>query len=151
MMNDMFSCLLSEIIQFANGDLKKGCVSFTLPNEQRKLRKDYNSTCTEVIPQMLFSGFLNNVRKRPNNIAIVDKDRLITYRDLHNAVAVIVNLMEEKGVTPEQRIGIYSHKGWEQIVAALAIQIVGCAYVAIDPNLPAIRQEFILNDSNISL
>ena len=58
--------------------------------------------------------------------------------------------MEEKGVTPEQRIGIYSHKGWEQIVAALAIQIVGCAYVAIDPNLPAIRQEFILNDSNIS-
>ena len=150
MMNDMFSCLLSEIIQFANGDLKKGCVSFTLPNEQRKLRKDYNSTCTEVIPQMLFSGFLNNVRKRPNNIAIVDKDRLITYRDLYNAVAVIVNLMEEKGVTPEQRIGIYSHKGWEQIVAALAIQIVGCAYVAIDPNLPAIRQEFILNDSNIS-
>ena len=95
MMNDMFSCLLSEIIQFANGDLKKGCVSFTLPNEQRKLRKDYNSTCTEVIPQMLFSGFLNNVRKRPNNIAIVDKDRLITYRDLYNAVAVIVNLMEE--------------------------------------------------------
>lgn len=27
MMNDMFSCLLSEIIQFANGDLKKGVLA----------------------------------------------------------------------------------------------------------------------------
>ena len=100
---------------------------------------------------MLFSGFLNNVRKKPNNIAIVHKTRLITYKELHNAVTVMVEFLEEKGITPEQRIGIYSYKGWEQVVAALAIQIIGCAYVAIDPDLPLVRRNFILNDSNISL
>lgn len=151
MMNDMFSYLISEIIQFANGNLKKECGSFPLPKGQWKLRTNYNSTSTEVIPQMLFSGFLNNVRKKPNNIAIVHKTRLITYKELHNAVTVMVEFLEEKGITPEQRIGIYSYKGWEQVVAALAIQIIGCAYVAIDPDLPLVRRNFILNDSNISL
>lgn len=151
MMSDMFAYLLSEITQLTNDNLKEAGSNFTLPHEQHKLRKEYNSTSEEVTPQMLFSGFLDNVQKKPGNVAIVHNDRLITYQELHNAVAALVRIMEEKGITSQTRVGIYSYKGWEQVAAALAIQIIGCAYVSIDPDLPLVRREFTLNDSNIAL
>ena len=151
MMSDMFAYLLSEITQLTSANLKEAGSNFILPHGQYKLREEYNDTSVEVVPQMLFSGFLANVQKKPGHVAIVHNDRLITYKELHNAVATIVSLMEEKGITAQTRIGIYSHKGWEQVAAALAIQIVGCAYVSIDPDLPFVRREFILNDSNIAL
>lgn len=151
MMSDMFAYLLSEITQLTNDNLKETDSSFTLPHGQHILRLEYNSTSEEVTPQMLFSGFLNNVQKKPGNIAIVHNDRLITYQELHNAVITLVRIMEEKGITSQTRVGIYSYKGWEQVAAALAIQIVGCAYVSVDPDLPLVRREFILNDSNIAL
>ena len=151
MMSDMFAYLLSEITQLTSDNLKESGRNFTLPHEQLKFRKEYNSTSAELIPQMLFSGFLNNAQKKPGNVAIVHDDRLITYQELYNAVATIVRHIEENGITVGRRIGIYSHKGWEQVAAALAIQIAGCAYVSIDPDLPTIRREFILDDSNIAL
>ncbi len=65
MMSDMFAYLLSEITQLTSANLKEAGSNFILPHGQYKLREEYNDTSVEVVPQMLFSGFLANVQKKP--------------------------------------------------------------------------------------
>lgn len=151
MMKEMFTYLQSEIAKLTDNSLAELNSYFTLPHEQQRLREEYNSTSVDAMPQMLFHGFLNNAQKKPDHVAIIHKDRLITYQELYNAVATLVGLIKENNITVQNMIGIYSYKGWEQVAAALAIQIAGCAYVSIDPDLPVVRREFILNDSDIAL
>ncbi len=51
-------------------------------------------------------------------------------------------------VKGNSRIGILLPRGMDQVIAIVAIHMVGCAYVPMDPlNHPAERIEFILRDS----
>jgi pyochelin synthetase len=43
------------------------------------------------------------------------------------------------------------HKGWEQIVAVLAIHIAGAAYLPIDPRLPLARRKHLVSEGNVHI
>jgi len=42
-------------------------------------------------------------------------------------------------------------KGWEQIVAVLGILISGAAYLPLDPELPAQRMQYLLQQGEVTL
>lgn len=90
-----------------------------------------NRTLTDV--------FADSVQAYPNNTAIIAADRQITYTALDRASSHLAAELVKEGVQPEELVGIQMRKGWQQVVAVLAILKAGAAYMPIDPTLPDSR------------
>ncbi|MGQ9336485.1 AMP-binding protein, partial [Bacillus paralicheniformis] len=63
----------------------------------------------------------------------------------------LARLLIEKGVRPEQRIGIMVKPSLEMAAGVLGILKAGAAYVPIDPSYPAERIGYVLKDSGAEL
>ncbi|EGH49510.1 amino acid adenylation, partial [Pseudomonas syringae pv. pisi str. 1704B] len=42
-------------------------------------------------------------------------------------------VLQRRGVVPNQLVAVVMERGWEQVVATLAIQYAGGAYLPLDP------------------
>ena len=96
----------------------------------------------------LFSQVAN---QSPNSIAVNDSSEYITYDLLDSLSNQLAYYFLEKGVSIEEKIGIYLHSSIEMIVGMLAIAKAGCAYVPIDPKYPKNRIEHIVSDSQLKI
>lgn len=90
-------------------------------------------------PPLLHTLFFDQVALHANKDAIISSDRTLTYQELCDRSLQLGHQLHQLGVCPGQLVAIVMEKGWEQIVAALAILACGAAYVPIDPKLPQER------------
>lgn len=95
--------------------------------------------------------FEEQVEKTPDNIAIIHEDLKITYKELNEKANSLARLLKEKKIKAQQIVGIMIEKSIEMIIAILAIQKAGAAYVPIDPDYPEERVKYMLNDCKVSL
>ena len=95
------------------------------------------------IPQL----FAEQVRQRPEQVAVVHGRTTLTYRDLDRRVTALAAVLRQQGVRRGDRVALMLGKVPEMVVATLAILRVGGTYVPIDPDYPRERQEFLLADS----
>lgn len=70
-----------------------------------------------------------------------------TYDELHKHSNRIARLLQRKGATPGDMVAVCFDKCPEASLGILGVMKAGCAYVAIDPNAPRDRKQFILEDS----
>ena len=97
-----------------------------------------------------------SARMRPGRVALefatsisdqqVSK-RCWTYKSLDEEANKIAHLLLQQGASPGDLIGVCFDKCPEASFAILGILKAGCAFVAIDPNAPKARKDFILKDS----
>ncbi len=81
----------------------------------------------------IYSRFKEMATKYPENPAIVEDDRMITYSELDAMVdSILAGFYDEKHAS----IGIVMHHGAEQIAAMLAVLKSGADYVPAEPFLP---------------
>lgn len=73
-----------------------------------------------------------------------------TYRELNTEGNEITALLSRNGIRPRSMIAICFRKCPEASFATLGILKAGCCFVAIDPDAPISRQEFIVQDSDCS-
>ena len=73
----------------------------------------------------------------------------LCYRKLNEQSNQMAHALLQSGCKPEDRIGIFLHKGLELGVAIYAILKAGCAFVPLDPYMPVDRLYFILEDCGI--
>lgn len=73
------------------------------------------------------------------------------YSELNNDGNKIARLLQNKGATPGSLVAICFDKCPEASLGILGVMKAGCAYVAIDPNAPNARKQFILEDSSSRL
>ncbi|UKP00594.1 non-ribosomal peptide synthetase [Nostoc sp. UHCC 0870] len=95
--------------------------------------------------------FFEQVAKQPNQPAIVTTENTLTYQQVCDRVCHLAEHLQHLGVIPNQLVAIVMDKGWEQIVAALAILTAGAAYVPIDPQLPAQRRLHLLQKTQAQI
>ncbi|NJM86437.1 MAG: amino acid adenylation domain-containing protein [Hydrococcus sp. RU_2_2] len=112
---------------------------------------DFNSTDATISKDLLHTLFWKQVRQNSQQIAIIAPDRQLTYAQLGDRVAHLANLLQQRGASPNRLIAIVMEKGWEQVVAALAILTAGAAYVPLDPQLPNVRLQQLLEQSQVEL
>jgi len=90
------------------------------------------------------------IQKHPDNIAIYDYGRTLTYRELgvksHSAAVTVKSLAKRN-----ECVAIAMERGCDMIIAALAVIKSGCVYVPIDINYPTSRIKYMLQNSNCSL
>ncbi len=91
--------------------------------------------------------FEEQVKKTPQAIALKYENKQFTYEALNaRANQLAAYLRKQYGVQPNELIGVCLDKSEWLIVVLLGVLKSGAAYVPIDPNYPAKRIEYILND-----
>lgn len=95
--------------------------------------------------------FEEQAAKTPDQIAVVYEGKQLTYRELNEEANRLAHLLRLKGVVRESIVGIMVERSMEMAVGALAILKAGGTYLPIDPEYPAERIEYVLEDSRASL
>jgi non-ribosomal peptide synthetase component F len=78
--------------------------------------------------------FEEQVKRTPNNIAVVFEDQQLSYKQLNEEANQLARYISKQN--PSELIAICIDRSLEMIIAILAVLKAGCAYVPIDPNYP---------------
>jgi amino acid adenylation domain-containing protein len=84
----------------------------------------------------------------PDNVAIIARDRTLTYAEVLREAQALAARLQDYGCAPSDIVGIFLEPSWQQTVAALGILMAGGVYLPLDRNLPAVRLEKILDKTN---
>ena len=95
--------------------------------------------------------FEEQVERTPDNVALVFEDRLVTYKELNQRANSLAKVLRDKGVKPDEIVGIMVNRSVEMIAGILAILKAGGAYLPIEPEYPEDRIRFILQDSGMDI
>lgn len=92
------------------------------------------------------------VARSPHAAALEDSDgRTISYTELESRAAAVGADLRDRGLGREDVVAIAVEKSPDFVAAVLGCWWAGCAYVPIDPALPAERRAFLLADSGAKL
>lgn len=115
--------------------------------ERSTLVEEFNRTATEYPKdQLVHELFEQQVVRAPSATAIVWAQNRMTYGELNDRANLFARQMQAQGVELGEFIPVLMGRSVELLVAQLAILKVGAAYVPIDPEAPADRQEFMIRD-----
>lgn len=94
----------------------------------------------------IYSRFREIVRKYPENTAIIEEDRTLSFKELDEMVdAICVKFYDRQ----PKFVGIVMHHGAEQISAMLAVLKSGVFYVPAEPSLPQERIEYMMQTAGV--
>ena len=106
----------------------------------------------ETAPDTITNMFAEQVTRQPDAIALVDGDESLTYGALHKQVQALAGaLISNRQAAPGDLIGLFLPRSANAVIALLAIQHAGAAYVPLDPNLPDARLRQIADQAGIAL
>lgn len=89
------------------------------------------------------------VQTHSDKTALVFNDKSISYEELYAKVNQVAFYLNELGLPKDTRIGVYSNKGIEQVVAVLAILSTDYILVPLTKMLKPEQVEYIINDCDI--
>ncbi|MCB9778703.1 MAG: amino acid adenylation domain-containing protein [Alphaproteobacteria bacterium] len=95
----------------------------------------------------LHGRFLARVAAAPDAVAVCSGDDAWTYGELDHASAAVAGGLWAAGVRPGDRVGIAVRRDRRMVAAMLGVLRAGAAYVPIDPDYPADRVRFMLEDA----
>jgi amino acid adenylation domain-containing protein len=84
-------------------------------------------------------------------LAVEDARGALSYGQLHARVRSLAARLQARGAGPGDRIAVCLERGTDLVVALLAVLRTGAAYVPLDPNYPAERLGYILQDAQPDL
>ena len=112
----------------------------------------WNDTSTTIsTTDCIHNLFERQVEIAPENIALVDDDRSLTYVELNEEVNRLSRFILAKGDVKGQRIAICLKHNASFAIAILAVLKSGAAYVPIVPSLPRQRKHYLLENSTPAL
>ena len=97
--------------------------------------------------QCIHQLFEAQVERTPEAVALISGDQQLTYRQLNERANQLGYYLQAQGVGPEMRVGICLDKSLELLIAVLGVLKAGGAYMPVDPNYPAERIQFMLEDT----
>jgi len=95
--------------------------------------------------------FAWQVERTPDAVAVVDGDRVLTYRRLDELAGRLAGRLTDRGVRRGDRVAVLLDRSADLVVALLAVWRAGAAYVPVDAAYPARRVAFMAADSAASL
>ncbi|WP_158079321.1 amino acid adenylation domain-containing protein, partial [Actinomadura sp. CNU-125] len=84
--------------------------------------------------------------RTPDDVALVCGDASLTYAELDDRANRLARDLVARGVGPEDRVALVLPRTPDVVVAILAVHKAGAAYVPVDPEYPADRIAYLLDD-----
>ncbi|MGK3998773.1 amino acid adenylation domain-containing protein [Sorangium sp. So ce1024] len=85
--------------------------------------------------------------RTPEATAVIFDERRLSYRELDARANQLAHALRRRGVGPDVLVAIAAERSVEMVVALLAVLKAGGAYVPIDPDYPADRIAYMLDDA----
>ncbi|WP_183300986.1 non-ribosomal peptide synthetase, partial [Cupriavidus alkaliphilus] len=95
--------------------------------------------------------FEARVAAQPDAIALCFGEQRLTYAALNRRANALAHRLIAHGVGPDVPVGVLAERSVEMVVALLAILKAGGAYVPFDPDYPADRLAYMIEDSGVAL
>ncbi len=116
-----------------------------LVNKWNSTEADYPR---ELCVQQLFE---QTAASHPEKMAVVEawggeSRRVLTYSEMNQKANQLAHYLRTRGVGPGTLVGVYLEQSIELVYSIMAILKAGGAYVPMDPDYPADRIEFMIND-----
>lgn len=94
----------------------------------------------------IYSFFKETADRYPENPAIIEDDRTLTFSQLDGMVDAIATKFYDR---QPKSVGIVMHHGAEQIAAMLAVLKSGAFYVPAEPSLPQERIDYMMQTAGV--
>lgn len=91
--------------------------------------------------------FEEQVKQTPENLAVIFKERQLTYAELNARANQLARYLRRLGVGPESIVGLCLERSVEAVVGVFGILKAGAAYAPLDPASPQERLEFMLAET----
>src|SRR5712671_46222 len=92
---------------------------------------------------------IESAARYPEKAAVWARGRSITYRELEGRSNQLAHLLRQHGIEKGDRVGLYLPKCVESIISMLAVLKAGAVYVPLDPQAPADRVGYIIDNCSI--
>jgi amino acid adenylation domain-containing protein len=121
-------------------------------DERRQLVRGSSPVChDEPLPPSLHGLFEARARKSPERVAIRDRGIEVTYGELDRHAESLSVRLRSLGLGPEQPVTVCLPRSLDLVVAMLAVLKAGGVYVPLDPDQPAERLSYLLDDCKARL
>jgi amino acid adenylation domain-containing protein len=131
----------------AEPTLSVGAFDVLSPVEGRQVVEGWNDTRrvtpVSIVPEL----FTAQVAATPDATAVVFEGQRVTYAELDAQVDRLAAALAGRGAGPERVVAIALPRSIELVVALLAVMRTGAAFLPIDPDYPADRVAYLLEDA----
>ncbi|OLP46771.1 non-ribosomal peptide synthetase [Rhizobium oryziradicis] len=144
-----FEVLLGSILQAPNALLPTLAY---LTNEEHAAVVALGTPAVRPVPDITVQDAIAQVAfRQPDAIALESQGRSWTYGTLQKDVDALAETLVSLSVCPGDRVAVSLPGRGQSVIAFLAILKAGAVYVPLDPDHPADRVAYVLEDSGVSL
>ncbi|MEY9878174.1 amino acid adenylation domain-containing protein, partial [Streptacidiphilus sp. MAP12-33] len=120
-------------------------------DERRRVLVDWNATDTELPGTLVPELFAAQAARTPDAVAVVCAGEQITYAELDARAGRLATELVRLGAGPESLVAVSMDRSVPLVAAIVAVWKAGAAYVPVDPEYPADRTAFVLEDARPTL
>ncbi|RPJ99204.1 hypothetical protein BSBH6_04035 [Bacillus subtilis] len=141
-----------QLLQMASAgeDMLIGQMELLLPQEKEQVIREWNETAKPEELLSIQNLFEKQAILTPERIALICDDDRVNYQKLNEKANRLAHLLIEKGLGPEQFVALSLPRSPEMVVSMLAVLKTGAAYLPLDPEFPADRISYMLEDAKPS-
>ncbi|MCK8504202.1 non-ribosomal peptide synthase/polyketide synthase, partial [Myxococcus fulvus] len=145
-MGEHLTRLLASAVSDTNQSLAR--LPLLSTDERQQLLTEWNDTAhAPHVPVAIHHPVEAQAARTPEAIAVSDGTTALTYAQLDARANQLAHVLRQHGVFAGATVGICLEKSLDMAVAVLATLKAGAAYLPLDPNYPAERLAFMLEDS----
>ncbi|PGV54250.1 non-ribosomal peptide synthetase [Bacillus cereus] len=149
---DVIEAMFSQFVDLLEQLVKQSDVtSLQMKESDQTLIEQYNQTTEKIPSTTLYQLFTDQVKRTPDEVAVVFEQEWLTYSELHKRSNQVAHYLQKQGIGLGDKVGILAQRRVNTIANMIGILKAGAAYVPIDPDHPLDRQTYILENSSCKL
>lgn len=117
-------------------------------NEFELVTRDLNKTGIAMAMPSFQKAFEEQVLKTPDAPAVLYEGTCLTYAELNKAANRLARHLQKLGIGPDQMVGLCMERCPAMLVCILAVLKAGGAYLPLDPDHPADRLHYVLEETH---
>jgi glutamate-1-semialdehyde-2,1-aminomutase len=146
-----FEKIIQEILN--NPNQRLGEIDILAAAEKHRLLVEFNDTEADYPRDQTILDLIEaQVKKQPDNIAVIFENIHLTYRQLNErANQIAYYLQKAHSIQPENKVALALERSEWMVIGVLGILKAGGAYVPVDTSYPIERIRYLLQDSGCQL
>ncbi|TMP29967.1 hypothetical protein CWB99_07715 [Pseudoalteromonas rubra] len=148
-MHERFVALLEQIV--LNPQQQIAQFALTLPHEHAQLAQWNNTEAEFSAHSTLTQLICQQAARTPDAVALEDATQRLTYSELIMQTGQIAGALKLAGVGANQPVALHFERSIDMVLAIIAVQRAGGAYLPLEPQWPEQRINDVLNEADCEL
>ncbi|QLY33567.1 amino acid adenylation domain-containing protein [Nocardia huaxiensis] len=142
-----FHDFLHTFVRAADGSDTVGGLDLLNATEWAALQQEWNQSAHPVPNRTLVDLIQDRVRTSPSDTALIWDDSQLTYSQLNAEANRLAHRLIDLGATADAIVAVGMHRSPRLVIALLAILKAGAAFLPLDPDYPAERLGYMIEDA----